>query len=695
MEKLVSFFKQHSNSVARVGIIVASIVIITYLFPREGKFSLEYAKGEPWKHEVLIAPYNFAVQKSLADIKTDRDSLLSHFRPYFLFDSVRGFEETRKLENEIRLKTLTSRFLTQNRDTFTKVATSLLLKIYANGVILLPEEYLEARNMELMLVKGSYGEPFGISELLTPKNAYTQFTSKLADAFAGKARKERVEQAIQELEVNQFIIPNIRYDKERTDLEKNNILKNLSLSSGGVMSGQRIIDKGEIINENSMRVIDSFKKEFESRLGISSGANTILLGQLLIVTMFVLGMTFFLYFFRFDIYQQVMSVAFIFLLVILMIVMARVSKHFIFIPSYILPFAILPIILRIFFDSRLAFFVHVSTIILASFFAESSFEFVFLHLPIGITVIVTLFKMTRRSQLLRASFFIFATYSLLYIGLALLQEGHFSKINSSYFGMFAINAALLTLVYPLIYIFEKLFGFLSDVTLVELSDTNHPLLRELAEKAPGTFQHSIQVGNLAQEAAYKIGANALLIRAGAMYHDIGKSERPGLFTENQMSNYNPLINIEIKTAAKMVIDHIENGVLIAKRHKIPQQIIDFITTHQGTGKTKYFFNTYSNEHPNEVVDASAFTYPGPTPFTRETAILMMADSVEAASRSLKSYSPEAIDELVDRIITDQIDDNQFINAPITFKELADIKSVFKFKLRNIYHSRIEYPSLNS
>ena len=694
MEKLVQFFKHNSNSVLRLAVIVFTIGFITYLFPREGKFSLEYSKGEPWKHNILIAPYNFPIMKSLSDIKDDRDSLMTNFRPYFRFDSLRAKEQAELLAREFKLMGVNSRFFNQYRDSIITQATSLLNKYYQRGVILLPEEYANAsRAFELMVVRGSYAEPYGISELLTPKETYTLLSEELVNRFASKYRRDRVEQMVQSLDLNRFIVPNIRYDKERTELEMNSILKNLSLSSGGVLAGQRIIDKGEIITEHSFRVLDSFKKEYEARMGLSSGASSILLGQILIVSLFVIAVALFLFYFRYDIFQQLAAVTFIFLIISLMIVMASLSKKLYFIPSYVVPFALLPIILRTFFDSRLAFFVHVNTIILASFFAESSFEFLFLHLPIGVTVILTLFKMTRRSQLMRASFFVFITYALLYTGLSLIQEGSFLKIETSIYGLFAINALLLTMIYPLIYTFEKLFGFLSDITLVELSDTNHPLLRELSEKAPGTFQHSIQVGNLAQEAAYKIGANSLLVRAGAMYHDIGKTVSPGIFTENQMSNFNPLTEVDLKLAAKLVIQHIENGVQIAKKHKIPQQIIDFIVTHQGTGKTKFFYNSYVNDNPDMVVDSTLFMYPGPIPFSRETAILMMADSVEAASRSLKNYSPAAIDELVERIVAAQIADNQFVNAPITFKELSIIKEVFKSKLQNIYHSRIEYPAL--
>jgi hypothetical protein len=332
---------------------------------------------------------------------------------------------------------------------------------------------------------------------------------------------------------------------------------------------------------------------------------------------------------------------------------------------------------------------------MAAFFTGYSFEFVYMQVPVGLIVIFSLFRMVRREQLVRASIFIVLTYSAFYSALAMLQEGDLQNIDISLYGQFLINGGLVLLVYPLIYIFEKAFGFISDVTLVELSDTNHPLLRRLAEKAPGSFQHSLQVGNLAQEAVYKIGGNPLLVRTGAMYHDIGKIVSPIFFTENQNTGFNPHANLDYEKSAQTIIQHIENGVKIARKHNLPEQIIDFIRTHHGTTKARFFYNSYKNEHPGEETDETKFTYPGPTPFTKETAILMMADSVEAASRSLKTYSDEEIEKLVENIINSQIEENQFANAPITFREITQVKEVFKQKLKNIYHARIEYPEIKS
>jgi putative nucleotidyltransferase with HDIG domain len=500
---------------------------------------------------------------------------------------------------------------------------------------------------------------------------------------------------ISDLQLNRYLEPNINYDSERTLRERNKIMKNLSLTSGIVLSGQRIVDKGEIVNEQTAKILDSLKKEYESSLGGGTGYYFILMGQTLLTLLFISLIYMFLYLFRRDVYNNLLSITFMLLMVIGILLLARLSRLFEFFPLYIIPFAILPIIIRTFFDSRLAFFMHVITVLMAAFFTQNSFEFVYMQVPIGLTAIFSLFRMVRREQLVRVSIFIVMAYSGFYTAMALLQEGDLKNIDISLFGQFVINGAFVLLVYPLIYVFEKIFGFISDVTLVELSDTNHPLLRRLAEKAPGSFQHSLQVGNLAQEAVYRIGGNPLLVRAGAMYHDIGKTISPIFFTENQNTGFNPHANLDHEKSAQTIIQHIEKGVKIARKHKLPEQIIDFIRTHQGTTKTKFFYNSYKNEHPDEEPDISKFTYPGPTPFTKETAILMMADAVEAASRSLKSFTDEEIEKLVENIINSQIEENQFVNAPITFREITQVKEVFKQKLKNIYHARVEYPELKN
>jgi hypothetical protein len=710
MPGFFSSIKDNTTAIYRVLIFLAAITMVVYILPREGKFPYEYSKGKPWKHEMLIAPFDFPVYKSQTEIQNERDSILNNFRPYFNFDTLRKTVQLNRILTEFDRKKedLTEKypFLLEpsaHKDSnlwqiVNKTTQNEFVKIYTKGLINLPEQYINASpSFELILVRNNFAEPSGLSEFHNYQSAYQQVSLRIFRKLKEitDTDQEVLDNLISDLQLNKYLEPNINYDSDRTDKEREKILKNISLTSGIVLSGQRIVDTGEIIDDKTVKILDSLKKEYEISLGSGSGYYFILLGQFLFTFLFMGLIYLFLYYFRRDVYNNLLSISFMLIMVIGMLLLVRLSRLFDFFPLYIIPFAILPIIIRTFFDSRLAFFMHVITILMAAFFTQNSFEFVYMQVPIGLIAIFSLFRMVRREQLVRASIFIILAYSGFYTAMAILQEGDLKNIDLSLYGQFVINGGFILLVYPLIYVFEKVFGFISDVTLVELSDTNHPLLRKLAEKAPGSFQHSLQVGNLAQEAVYRIGGNPLLVRAGAMYHDIGKTVSPIFFTENQNTGFNPHANLAYEKSAQSIIQHIEKGVKIARKHKIPEQIIDFIRTHQGTTKTKYFYNSYLNENPDKEPDIAQFTYPGPTPFTKETAILMMADAVEAASRSLKTFTDEEIEKLVESIIDSQIDENQFVNAPITFREITQVKEVFKQKLKNIYHARVEYPELKN
>ncbi len=709
MSGFFSYIKENSSGIYRVLIFLAAIALVVYILPREGKFPYEYSKGKPWKHEMLIAPFDFPVYKSQTELQNERDSVLNNFRPYFTFDSIIRKEQVYKISNDLEGKNeaLTEKYPFLNDqikndssllEILKKTSGAELDKIYIKGLINLPEQYINAApSFELILVKNNFAEPSGLSEFHNYQSAYQQISSRLFRNLRQLTNTDQyvLENLISDLQLNKYLEPNIVYDSDRTARERDKIMKNISLTSGIVLSGQRIIDKGEIIDDRTVKILDSLKKEYEISLGSGSGYYFIILGQVLFTLLFMGLIFMFLYFFRRDVFNNLLSISFMLIMVIGMLLLVRLSRLFDFFPLYIIPFAILPIIIRTFFDSRLAFFMHVITVLMGAFFTQNSFEFVYMQVPVGLIAIFSLFRMVRREQLVRASIFIVLAYSGFYTAMAILQEGNLQNIDLSLYGQFVINGAFILLVYPLIYVFEKAFGFISDVTLVELSDTNHPLLRRLAEKAPGSFQHSLQVGNLAQEAVYRIGGNPLLVRAGAMYHDIGKTVSPIFFTENQNTGFNPHANLDYEKSAQSIIQHIEKGVKIARKHKLPEQIIDFIRTHQGTTKTKYFYNSYKNENPEQEPDISKFTYPGPTPFTKETAILMMADAVEAASRSLKNFTDEEIERLVENIIESQIDENQFVNAPITFREITQVKDVFKQRLKNIYHARVEYPELKN
>ncbi len=705
---MIESFRKYSKKINRIILFLAATALVVYIFPRQGKFRYEYSQGKPWRHSTLIAPFDFPIYKTTEELKTEQDNALKEFKPYFNLQPNIYKQVSAQLNDELTRKstTLVNKYPflqepvnDQNHLVITELKERInktLSDIYNEGIYTLPENLQNIIPTTIIfLVKDNFAEPYELSEFYNYQTAYQKASSEIF-SYLDKhvlASNQTIDNLINDLEINRYMQPNLIYDAERTQQEKDKIIQNISLSSGVVVSGQRIIDTGELVTPDIRKILDSLKKEYENSLGKKTGHYFIILGQSLIVLLIFTAIFLFLFYFRQDVFNNLMSVLFLLLMVTSMIFLAQMARSGEIFPIYIIPFAILPIIVRIFFDSRLAFFLHVATILLAAFFARNSFEFVLIQIPTGLTAMFSLFRMVRRSQLVRAAILIILTYALLYTGLALWQEGDINTINLSFYWQFILNGALLLLVYPLIYVFEKMFGFLSDVTLVELSDTNHPVLRKLAEKAPGTFQHSIQVGNLAQEAVYAIGGNPLLVRAGAMYHDIGKLASPLYFTENQAGNLNPHTSMAYDESARIVIHHIESGIKMAQKEKLPKQIIDFIATHQGTMKTRYFYNSFVNQNPNVAPDESIFTYPGPTPFSKETAVLMMADSVEAASRSLKSYNNEEIDKLVENIINAQIAEDQFINAPITFKEITQVKKVFKDKLKNIYHARVEYPEL--
>ena len=706
---MIDTLKKYSKAIYRILLFVIAAGLVLYMIPRQGKFRYEYSQGKPWLHERLIAPFDFPVYKSQAELSAEHESILRNLKPYFIVDEVIKQQIIEESQNDFikNRASLEGKYpfadeIIEGTNTPLIIGIGnkikeLLQQIYTQGLITLPDnpEIIPASSV-IMLVKNNFDvEPYELNNIFTYQDAYKHVSENLYRYINIRTETGRgiIDAFINELQLNKYLKANITYDEMRTEREKQNLLQNISLTGGAVIQGQRIIDTGEIISEETAKILDSLKKEYESSLGKGNSLLYVLLGQGILVVLMFLIMFLFMYFFRRKVYNSLSSVLFLLLLVVAMVILARLSRSSIALSLYVIPFAILPIMVRIFFDSRLALFFHNITVLLCALFSSNIFEFVILQIPAGLVAMFGLVNMVRRSQLVKSASLISLTYALIYTGLALWQEGDITQIDYKMYVLFAINGGFILLVYPLIYIFEKLFGFLSDVTLVELSDTNHPLLRKLAEKAPGTFQHSIQVGNLAQEAVYKIGGNPFLVRTGSMYHDIGKMDSPIFFTENQASGISPHDNLPFEESAQIIIHHVESGVKMAQKANIPTQIIDFIKTHHGTTKARFFYNSYINANPNEPVDVSLFTYPGTIPFSKETAVLMMADSVEAASRSLKKYTDDEIDKLVENIINTQAAENQFANSPITFRDLTEIKEIFKSKLKNVYHARIEYPEL--
>ncbi len=686
MKKFVSFIRHSHPEIYKGILFVIAIGIIVAIFPKQGKFKYEFQnlKGKPWHHEDLIAPFDFAIKKTKQELALEKLETIKQAKLYFK-------EKTEELTK--RKELLRSNFEknwssknTKTKENTLKIANKILDSIYSKGII----EYNDVisnkpQDYTILVLNNNVAEEHELKNFHTVKTAYAYIQSTLEQQ---KADIDRV-----------FILPllenaishSIFFDKATTDKVLQQSINEIAPSRDIILKNQRIISKGEILDPATYQILESLKDEFEQQAGGDGNYYFILLGQIIIITLCFAVLIIFLFFFRNEIFLDNTKITFILMLIILQVLMADLAIDSQSFSIYLLPFCILPVIIRAFYDTRIALFVHLVTVLIISFIAPNRFEYAFIQLLGGMVAIFSIVNMRNRSQIFLSSIIIFVTYSVSYVGITIIQEGGIDVISGYDFAWFGISALLTLFSYPLIFIFEKLFGFISDVSLLELSDTNGKLLRELASRAPGTFQHSLQVANLAEEAIYTIGGNSLLVRAGALYHDIGKMDMPMYFIENQAHGINPHEDLNFDESAAIIIDHVIKGIEIAKKNKLPEQIIDFIRTHHGTTITAYFYRSFQNAFPGEKIDESKFHYPGPIPFSKETAVLMMADSVEAASRSLKKYDAEAIDNLVEMIINKQIEQEQFVNADITFKDINALKKIFKKKLMNIYHVRVEYP----
>lgn len=705
MKKIIEIIKKNFAQILQVFLFLCSIALIVFLFPKEGKFRYEFQRGKPWMHETLIAPFDFPIYKSEKQLQVERDSINRSIAPYFLYDSnvianqLSEFESyyNNKLNDYISFNyqnkenSYSYKQLIKNSEKFYNYGKKTLKDVYEIGILELSEVFSQRDVDEVVILKGKMAKETPVDELLTQKDAYGWVLDRMSTFTEDTLMSVRNSDFYKAVNLYEFIEPNLTYNKETTDNVKNSQLENISLSKGMVQQGERIIAKGDVIDANTYRVLESLRQDFEVKLGSSYYAYMILIGQIIFVLTCMGVMYLFLWNFRNDILQNNLKTSFILFLVLIIVATASISMRFSINSLYIIPFAIVPVIIKTFYDARLALFIHIITVLLVGFFAPNGFEFVFLNFIAGIVAIFTAKDIHRRGRLFLSAAFIILTYSFIYFGISITRESNIKDLEFIYFLYFTINGILVLLSYPLIYLFEKVFGFLSDVTLMELADTNQPLLRKLAEKAPGTFQHSLQVANLAEEIIFKMGGNPLLVRTGALYHDIGKLSKSFYFTENQSTGYNPHEGQEFEESAKIIINHIKEGVEIARRNNLPEPIIDFIRTHQGTTKVNYFLRNYQKKYPDRKIDTELFSYPGPKPFSKETAVLMMADSIEAASRSLDKYDEKGISELVNQIIDGLMEEKQFENVDLTFKDITTIKNIFIQKLLNIYHARIKYP----
>lgn len=672
----------YKNLIYKSLIFIATVSVIVYFLPNEGKFNYQFDINKPWKYGLLQASFDFPIYKNDIQVQKEQDSILADYQPYFQIDKEAEKNVLSKLREDYN-KTL--RHSLPGTD-YVRYIERTLKALYEDGIIAGNDlkRMEEDSIIAIRLVDKNVATSRFIDQLYTVKEAYEYLLN--ADTTHYKKK------ILQQCNLNDYITPNLVYDEEKSEAAQKDLLSNISWANGFVLNGQKIIDRGEIVDEQTYNILESLRKEWEKRSDSVQEKRLTLAGQILYVGIFLFCFMAYLELFRADYYERKGTLTLLFALIVFFPVLSSIMVEQNLSSIYVVPFAMIPIIVRVFLDSRTAFMAHVTIILLCSITLRFPHEFILLQVVAGMVAIYSLRELSQRSQLLRTALVVFISYALLYFAFELIHEDDLTKLNTRMYIYFMINGILLLFAYPLLFLLEKIFGFTSDVTLVELSNINNSLLREMSEVAPGTFQHSLQMANLAAAAANKIGGKSQLVRTGALYHDIGKMVNPAFFTENQ-SGVNPHKSLSYEQSAQVIISHITDGLKLAEKHNLPKVIKDFISTHHGRGLTKYFYISYKNEHPDEEVDQEKFRYPGPNPFTKEQAVLMMADSVEAASRSLPEYTEESISTRVDKIIDTQVSEGYFKECPITFKDIATVKALFKEKLKTMYHTRISYPEL--
>ncbi len=662
----------------RLLLFVAAAIIMLAVFPREGHFRYQFQEDRPWRYGLLTAPYSFSIYKAEDAFASERDSVLATLKPYIQQDSQVLDEVLADLENDYGL------FLSVSvPDYYMSYLVGQLKKIYSAGIVSAQQldRFKTDKIKEVMMVINNVGERRTLESLYTIKEAYSDILSELPPNLDRNVLSK-------ECKIDRYLKENCQYDQTTTEAKKEELLGSLSQTFGMVQRNERIIDQGEIVNHDTYLKILSLKKVSEER---NEGNGWILVGQILWISVLLAMLFLFLKRFSYSIFQRFTDILFLLILItVLVVATALIVKNDDLINTYMIPYAILPVMVCTFFDSRTAFFSYIITILLCAPFTEFPFEFLMVQSVVGMVAVFSIKDLVQRSQLILCILWTFITYSTVYTVLTLMQGNSLYLMQWKTYASFGINALMMLSAYLLIYLCEWVFHYTSNVTLMELANINSELLRNLSETCPGTFQHSLQVSNLAAAAASKIKANALLVRTGALYHDIGKMEYPSYYTENQ-NGVNPLDTMPPEDAVKYITGHVDNGLKLANKHHLPNVIKDFICSHHGCGPARYFYTLFKNNHPDEEAPAYYF-YKGPNPFTRETAILMMCDSVEAASHSLKDYSELTLGKLVDNIIDHQMSGGSFKNVPLTFQEVESIKNVLKEKLKSIYHTRIAYPA---
>lgn len=665
--------------VLRSVIVFATVAVIVWLMPRDGRNYFYAEQGKPWKYADFTAPFDFPIYKSEEAIKREKDSLMKEYEPYFNFNKETEGNMVRKFVTDFAdgIPGLT--------DDYISIIANRLHRLYQMGIVSSADysKYSADTTQTIRLVSGKNATSLPMASFLSTKKAYEQL---FLDPMIEPHRS-----LLQKCNLNNYITANITFDKQRSDETLQDLLGSVPLASGVAQKGQKIIDRGEIVDDYAYRTIESFKKENERRNSNATQRRLTLCGETLYVFVILLFFTFYISLFRKDYFEKARNVAMLYSLIVFFVLLTGLMVRNTVAHVYIMPYAMVPIFTRVFMDSRTAIVTHLSMILICSVMLQHPLEFIVVEMIAGMAAVYSLRELQYRSQLFKTAIIVTIVGMLMNFAFDLIRMSEFSEFDMSYYNYLMVNGVLLLFAYPSLYLMEKTFGFISDITLIELSNTNNPLLRRMSEVAPGTFQHSIQVSNLASEIANKIGAKAQLVRTGALYHDIGKIVNPIYFTENQ-SGVNPHEELSYIESAQIIISHVTEGMKMAERNNLPSIIRDFISTHHGQGKAKYFYVKYKNENPDAEVDELLFTYPGPNPFTREQAILMMADAVEAASRSLPDYTEKSIRELVDRLIDGMVTDGFFRECPITFRDITYAKTVLVEKLKTIYHARVSYPT---
>ena len=665
------------QNISKIGLFVLLVILIVMLYPSEDKFKYQFEIGKPWTYELITASFDFPIYKSEKQIAKEKEDILKDYTPYYKLDTTIINSQINKLLSDLQKKGETS-------PRIPNYIRSKFRTIYTTGIISVDDynKLLENKKENIScILPNRVTHIIPIGKIYTPRKAYEEIIN---DAPI----------SLKSYDINMYLSENMKFDSITSEISKADMLKNLSLSSGMVQSGERIIDRGEIVTPSNFMVLRSLKIESEKRKTSLQQSSIVIVGEIVMILGLITLLFLYIYLFRPRIYDSLSNIVFILLVILLVVSLTAFTIRYTALSYYMVPFALLPIIIRVFFDARTSLFAHIITVLIISFMVDNAFQFALLQITIGMVAVSSLKDMSQRSQLAQSALYIFISYVLMYLAFECISEGDINRINWQYIIYFAISSVFLLFAYVLIYLFEKIFNLISSVTLVELTNINSDLMIQFSELAPGTFQHSMQVSNLATEAAKKINANSLLVRTGALYHDIGKIKHPECFIENQMGGKNPMTEIDYEEASKIIINHVSDGIEIAKKYHLPEQIINFITTHHGFGKTKYFYNSFINANPGVKPNDEVFTYPGPLPNNKETAILMMADAVEARSRSLTEYTEASIDQMVEDMIDGQIAEGEFKDAPITFRDVELVKSVFKEKIKNIYHNRIKYPELN-